>query len=289
MIKYQYQVLRYLHDQFTGEFGNIGVVLYAPQNNYLHCKVTNRYSRLSDFFGDVNGQFLVSSIKHFEISINRMGENIKGLFPNLKQETDLSNLTSQILPKDDSALQLTEVTYGLDLDPEHALDDLFERIIEKYNTEGHATHHTDYYAWRKVYKDYFDKYGLTGKLKKFTAETAKDKINFDKAWKNGVWNCYQPLSFDLKEVESIKSKVYKWSGIIKALETSKEELHVYFLTTSPSHHEDLQAFIHDTLTMKDKILSVEVVQEENADAFAAQVYSDMVESKHIRTDEDELF
>ena len=74
------------------------------------------------------------------------------------------------------------------------------------------------------------------------------------------------MSFDLKEEESIKNKVYKWSGIIKALETSKEKLHVYFLTTSSSRHEDLQEFIHDTLTWKDDTLAVEIVQEENAEA-----------------------
>lgn len=136
MIKYQYQILRYMHDQFAGEFANVGIVLYAAQSSYLGCKVINRYSRLSDFFGNVNGQFLVSSIRHFEISINKMGENIGELFPKLKQEAKISDFTSTILPKDDSALQLTEIYYGLDLDPEHALTDLFDRIIEKYYIEG---------------------------------------------------------------------------------------------------------------------------------------------------------
>jgi len=135
MIKYQYQILRYMHDQFAGEFSNVGIVLYAPQSNYLRCKVINRYSRLSDFFGNMNGQFLVSSIKHFEISINKMGENIVKLFPKLKQEAEISDFTFTILPKDDSALQLTETYYGLDLDPEHALTDLFDRIIQKYYIE----------------------------------------------------------------------------------------------------------------------------------------------------------
>src|SRR6185437_14898658 len=141
MIKYQYQVLRYMHDQFAGEFGNVGIVLYAPQSNYLRCKVINRYSRLSDFFGNVNGQFLVSSIRHFEISINKMGENIGELFPKLKQEAKISDFTSTILPKDDSALQLTETYYGIDLDPEQAMTDLFDRIIEKYYIEGYVFKH----------------------------------------------------------------------------------------------------------------------------------------------------
>jgi len=38
-----------------------------------------------------------------------------------------------------------------------------------------------------------------------------------------------------KTEEAIKSKVYRWSGIIRELETTKEEVHVYFLTTSLRH------------------------------------------------------
>ncbi len=57
MIKYQYQILRYVHDQFTGEFGNLGVVMYAPKNRFLKCKVVSKYARLSSFFGEINGQF----------------------------------------------------------------------------------------------------------------------------------------------------------------------------------------------------------------------------------------
>ena len=139
MIKYQYQILRYMHDQFAGEFSNVGIILYAPQSNYLRCKVINGYSRLSDFFGNVNGQFLASSIRHYENSINKMGKNIGELFPKLNQEAKISDFTSTILPKNDGALQLTETYYGLDLDPEHALTDLFDRIIEKYYIEGQAT------------------------------------------------------------------------------------------------------------------------------------------------------
>lgn len=289
MIKYQYQILRYIHDQFTGEFGNIGIVLYSPENNFLRCKVVGRYSRLSDFFGDINGQFLVASIKHFETSINKIGENIEDFMRVRELGEEISYITSVILPKDDSALQLTNTYYGLDLDPEIALADLFERVIEKYNGDGQVTPHTDYYAWSKVYKNYFDKYGITRKLKKHTVETGKDTINFDKAWKNGVWNCFQALSFDLKSEDAIKGKVYKWSGIIKALESSQEKLHLYFLTTSPSEHKDLGTFIKDTLTHKEDILAVEIVNEESAEAFAARIRKDMEASKILHPDDEDPF
>lgn len=286
MIKYQYQILRYIHDQFTGEFGNVGIVVYSPESNFLRCKVVGRYSRLSDFFGNINGQFLIAGIKHFEVNINKIGENVNDFALERKLDNELSHITSILLPKDDSALQLTDTSYGLDIDPEITLLDLFERVIEKYNNEGQATHHTDYHAWSKVYKNYFDKYGITRKLKKHTVETGKDTIAFDKAWKNGVWNCYQALSFDLKSEDAIKGKVYKWSGIIKALEASKEKIHLYFLTTSPSEHKDLSNFIKDTLTLKDDVLAVEIVNEDSAEAFAVKVSKDMEASQAFHSDND---
>jgi hypothetical protein len=289
MIKYQYQILRYIHDQFTGEFGNIGIVLYAPESHFLQCKVVGRYARLSDFFGDLNGQFLLAGIKHFETGINKIGENVDEFIHSRGLGEDVASITSTLLPKDDSALQLTETFYGLDLDPVIALADLFERIIEKYNNEKQAPQHTDYYAWSKFYKGYFDKYGITRQLKKHTVSTNTDTINFDKAWKNGVWNCYQALSFDLKSEDAIKSKVYKWSGIIKALETSQEKLHLYFLTTSPHAHKDLTTFIKDTLTLEEDKLAVEIVEEDKAEVFVAKIRKDMEASKILQSEDEHPF
>lgn len=285
MINYQYQILRYMHDQFTGEFANVAIVLYAPQQSYLHCKVVSRYARLSDFFGEVSGQFLMASLKRFEAAINRLGDEEQGLFSGVAGEKNLQAITVAILPKDDSALQLTPVIYGLDVTPDAALQDLFDRMIEKYNAEGGTQRQTDQQAWSGVYKNYFERYGVSRKLKKHTVSTKKDAIEFDKAWKNGVWNCFQPLAFNLKTEEAIRNKVYKWSGIIRELETAKEEVHLYFLTTSPQEHRELKSFIEDTLTHKDDKLRVDIIKEEEAEAFASRVRKDMEKSKVIEDDE----
>ena len=288
MIKYQYQILRYMHDQFTGEFGNVGIVLYVPEENYLHCKVVGRYSRLSEFFGEINGQFLLASLKQFEASINKICEGLNDSTNN-KSDRELDFITSTILPKDDSALQLTDVVYGLDVSAEIAMANLFERVIEKYNIDTQLTPHTDHYAWSKVYKTYFDKYGITKKLKKHTVETNKDTINFDKAWKNGVWNCYQVLSFDLKSEDAIKSKVYKWSGIIHQLETASEKLKIYFLTTSPKQHKELESFIKDMLTLKDNTLAIDLIEEDKAEDFVASVRKEMEQSRVIESSDDDPY
>jgi len=279
MIKYQYQVVRYVHDQFTGEFANIGIVIYCPDQNILSCKVINRYSRLSGFFINVNGNFLLQSLRHLAKQVNFIGKDVNAFLEERKFPKQITSITKYLLPKDDSSLIFADSIHGLDINITRALEDLFQRIIDKYNSETVDERNSDAYAWRKVYKNYFDKYGLTNKLKKHTVQTKKDNIPFDKAWKNGVWNCYQSLSLDLKKDDTIKNKVYKWSGIVRELETSDEPLHVYFLTTSPKEeHARLQAFIEDKLSIENERLKVTVVTEDEAEEFAAKVRTDMEKS-----------
>jgi Protein of unknown function (DUF3037) len=49
---FTYTVLRYVHDIATGEFVNMGVVLYAPEARYVSALCNPRYGRLSKMFGD---------------------------------------------------------------------------------------------------------------------------------------------------------------------------------------------------------------------------------------------
>jgi hypothetical protein len=256
--------------------------MFEPTSNFLECRVITKYSRISHFFGEINGSFLLATLKQFQSQVKEISKSFDEFRSN-KDFKDLSSITNYLLPKDDSALITTEVKLGIDINVAAAFDDLYHRIVEMYSQESEQDLHTDYYAWQKVYKNYFDKFGITQKLKKHSVKTEKDTIDFDKAWKNGVWNCYQTLSFDLKKVDSIKSKVYKWSGVLKELETSKEQMKLYFLTTTPKGDDaELGDFIKSTLTDidTDKI-EVSVITEAEAEKFAAKVKKSMEESNVI--------
>lgn len=280
MKKFQYQIVRYMHDRVTSEFVNIGIILYQPETQFLSAKFVNKFSRISQFFLDVNGQYILSTMRHFESEINRIPKQLDELFTSF---TSLEEITNSILPKDDSALICSELLYGLDIKAESALNDLFERLVSKYNQEIDKDSHDDKYVWRKVYKQYFDKYEITNKLKPYTVKTTNhDHIEFDKAWKNGAWNCYQTLSFDLKRTDTIKGKVYKWSGIISELEKSNEKLNLYFLTVGSKRHMTIHKFIEDTLGNRNgKHLNVTLIKENQADKFVASVKKDIDEHTSV--------
>lgn len=282
MKKYQYQVIRYMHDQFTEEFVNVGIVLYSPEHFFLQARVIKRYSRISQFFGGINGDFLIGALKKFEDLVNQTANGLQTITTPYKK---IDEITSKILIKDDSALQLSnEIFSGIDIDLNIALSDIFDRIVQKYQAEDSTITHTDQYVWSKIYKRYFDQQGITKQLKKHSFVTEKDTIEFDKSWKNGVWNCYQPLSLDLKTEDSIKSKVYKWFGILKQLETSNEQINLFFLTSTPHQHSELKPFIDEMLgTINEPKLKVDLIDESEAAEFVTTVRQQMEESGKINT------
>ena len=269
MKKFQYQIIRYVHDQVTSEFVNVGIVVYQPDIKFLQCKVITRFGRISNFFNDLNGQSLLSTLKQIEKEVCRTSKQLTELFFDC---SSLEEITNSILPKDNSALEFSELRFGIDIDFKSAVSDLFNNMVDKYSTDFEKDPHDDLFAWRRVYKQYFDKYGITGKLKSHTVKTENDDIEFTRAWKNGVWNCYQPLSFDLKRKDSIKNKVYKWSGIINAIEQSNQQMHLYFLTVNGTKDFHVKSFIEQTLTQRpNKSITVTLVNEQQADSFVANL------------------
>lgn len=276
MKKYQYQLVRYVHDRLTAEFVNVGVIIFQPESKILKSCFIGKYGRITQFFSELNGHSLLITLKQFEQELNVIAKRTGELFFEFE---NIDQITNSILQKDDSALICSEVFYGVDIDVNSALSDLYERLVNRYNPDTEVESHDDKYVWKNIYKRYFDKYEITKNLKPYTVQTSHDSIHFDKAWKNGSWHCYQALSFDLKREESIKNKVYKWSGILNELNNSNEELFIHFLTVSPSKHKSIQKFIDDTFLQKElKSIKVSLVKEDEAEQFASSVNQEI--SKH---------
>lgn len=103
MISYQYQILRYVHDQVTGEFVNVGLVLYFPEYKIILSNAINKYSRISQFFNEINGNYLLSCLRDLKMQFKKISEQESFNYYNIEQ------ITSYILPKDDSSLCFSEV------------------------------------------------------------------------------------------------------------------------------------------------------------------------------------
>lgn len=271
MKTYQYQLIRYQHDHFSGEFVNLGVVVYAPEERFLQAKVTHRYNRLHEFFPEANGRFTKKMLHYIEREVYRISKELTELFV---PQTELATLTARILPPDNNVIRFSEVRTGLDIDMHAALQYLYFDMVEKHALSDKETASLkDEDVWKNKYKAYFDKYKVSEVLHSHVVETPNDTFEFDYAWKNEIWHCYEPVSFFLVNKEAIKDKVYKWAGKVKELQESKERIHLTLLTSLNPQFNDLQQFMTRFIETNNKQanITVDVVLDTEAEQLASNI------------------
>ncbi len=268
MKTFHYQVLRYMPDRVSGEFVNLGIVVYDPNERKLTGKFFEKITRVSSFFPSINSRHLATALKFLQKEFDLLTSRSMLEF-NFDSEVSLVEITRRVLPIDDSSLFFSQSKEILELNIEIASKSLYKRFVLNYVEEAEREYINDKEVWNKIYKSYFETYGISNHLKNHTVKTQLDTWEFDKAWKNGVWNCFETVSFDLLKSESIKDKVYKWSGRINELQTSKEPIHVFLLTKLPVEHQELYSFIKKKLGKIEfnNDVTVELISEENAEKF----------------------
>lgn len=273
MKKYQYQIIRYMHDHFTGEYVNVGIVLYAKEERFLKCKTTTRYKRIVSMFPQADGRWIIRLLNNFKQQINQKSHQLSEIF---QPGDSLEQVTHSILNRDNNAIHLSEVRWGLDINPDAALEDLYDSQVEKYFAESSDRGTLlDADVWRTRYKQYFEKYGIDKKLSLHEVSVPRDVISFEKSWKNEIWHSYEPLSFVLQGKESVKDKVYKWAGKLQGLLQSEEALHLTLMTSISPDHMDLRPFIFEYLQVNSEKLMVDIVSDDQAEELALRIKTKM--------------
>lgn len=249
MKPYEYQILRYIPDHVAGEFLNVGLVLFSPSKEEVYYEFINSRKRLTSTFHGIDASHIMKKIKILRGELEELEE---------KQEPELQlinipsvdHYTKSVLKEDDSALQFSEVKKGMDISSESAFRDLKNRLLYNWVSDSDTDYRSDKDVWRERYRKHFQQAGLIDKLVSRHVQTKADTIKFDQAYKNGVWNYFQPINLNLKKRESIKNKVYRWKGIISEMQTADEEMKLYFLSEMPERENGISKFIRDQLNLE---------------------------------------
>src|SRR5438046_2141752 len=207
---YTYVVLRYRHDPLTAEFANVGVVLHQPALGFLDARLRRTSGRISQIFPDLDGAALRSSLRDIERAIRRIARSEAGDL--LTSLTDAAAVARRILPEDDTSFVWGPLGSGLTADPAKTLDQLYDRFVARYD-EQPRVRRDDEAVWRPV-RDRLAELHLADRLQPKRIESRIDAVEFQHAWKNGAWHCYQPLSFDLANEEVIREKARRWAGLM---------------------------------------------------------------------------
>jgi Protein of unknown function (DUF3037) len=264
---YTYTVLRYVHDIATGEFVNVGVVLYAPKVPFLEAKTRSTYGRLTRVFPDVDGDAFKRAMSHVERSVAVTAKRLDDLF----RENDLTalELATRTLASDDSSLQWSPLGSGRTRAPAQELERLFDKFVLQYDCTR-PNSRSDEEVWRSFSRSLASREVL-GKLEQKEIVSDVDRRTFRHAWKNSHWHCLEPVSFDFAEGERIHNKAIRWAGQMLALASAPERFKVYLLVGEPTR-TDMRSHYHRALRILETIpVASEIVQESQADALADRI------------------
>ena len=272
---YTYSVLRYVHDVTSGEFMNVGVVLYAPEARYLGALCRPTYGRLSKVFPGMNAEHFKSLMRYIQSRFEERGERVASELE-LMPSSGVIEIAQSILPKDDSSLQWSPAGSGRADDPAQTLEKLYERMVMRYEERPSPGGRSDDDVWRHFKRDLEAKRVLQHFVpKKIVVQD--DEIEFQHSWKNGKWHCLEPVSFDLVLADSIKDKAHRWLGQMTSVQGASDQFKVYLLVGAPGE-ESLRPAFRNALSILKKIPGdKEIVLEGSAHELAERIAGEVSE------------
>lgn len=259
----------------------MGVVVHAPAEGYLGARFTSKFRRVKDAFADLESSSLRQILGYLRDAFARKAEAIDDMVDERgnDQRSEISAIVRSVLPEDDSSLQWSQRRVGFaEADQLDAtLDQVYERFVGRY--EGQYSEHgrQDPDVWR-ICRPSFDASNATSKIVKhsFRSSIVDDEITFDHAWKNGQWNCFEPVSFDLKQADSIRNKAQRMNGKLNDLKGLENEITVSFLLAEPREpklRKELQR-AENRLTNTD--FKVEIVRERELESWSREMAARIV-------------
>lgn len=274
---FTYTVLRYVHDIATGEFVNMGVALYAPQAKYISAICSPRYGRLSKMFLDVNGDHLRSVMRYLQARFEEHATKFNAELPLAGKPKSIMEIAHSILPPDDSSLQWSEPNGGITDDPAATLEQLYARLVEKYEQREKLPSRQDDDVWKIFRKELETKQVLARMQAKRII--AKDYDHeFEHAWRNGTWNLYQPVSMDLLDADSILDKANRWLGRAFNLKESEEQFHLWMLLGEPRIEKLRPAYAKAMNILHKMPVKKDFISENEANEFSRGLAEEM--AKH---------
>jgi hypothetical protein len=265
---YTFSVLRYVHDPVTQEFINIGVAVYSREAGFLCAECTTHYARITRMFTKIDGNRFRQLTRYIQERIGAIGESLPTELP-FETGGAIEHLLARVLPPDDSSVQFSRPGAGLSQDLAKTTAELFERYVERYALTGESSRRDDEDIWRS-FREPLERRHITAHLAPKRIVASNYEYEFQRAWKNGVWHLYEPVSFDMLDGGSIVEKANRWVGRATSLNDSAESFEIHMLLGEP---QDTR--LQDTFMKAERILrkmpgKCELVRESEAEAFAEE-------------------
>lgn len=131
-----YAVVRFLPFVETGEFANVGVVIFAPEARYFGFKVlTQKASRVTNFFEEFEAKDFRSIMKMAREELQRVADRFKtfGTDRRLRELDDTAAfaLWHELTKPLESMLRMDQPRLAMAADPAAKLEELFQFYVER--------------------------------------------------------------------------------------------------------------------------------------------------------------
>ena len=131
-----YAIVRFMPFVETGEFGNVGIVLFSPTARYFGFKLLGqRYSRITNFFEQLDTKLFRASMHATQGELQRVSDMLKGLGTDrrlkaLDREAAVS-VWQEILKPRESMVRFSDSRLAMAGDPQTKLGELYAYYVER--------------------------------------------------------------------------------------------------------------------------------------------------------------
>ena len=266
---YSYTVLRYVHDVVSGEALNVGVVMHAPAAGFLKVQTRKTIGRLKQAFPDLDRRAFGDAMQAVDRGFAAVVKQVNTM-PLFQEQTNARGHALKVLPNDDSALQWSPTGTGLAADLAKTFERLYERYVSRYDHSPNKRR-TDDDIWRSV-RDKLMERGLDIPFQPKSVVGEQDRIAFERAWQNGRWHAYEPVSLDLADAEGIKDKARRWRGHLAAVaDGTTEQIDLHFLLGRPQNASLMSAYETAKAILGHARFAAEVVDENDTEDLVASI------------------
>lgn len=277
---YSFSILRYVHDPVTQEFINIGVAVYSRESAFLRATCTQHYARITRMFARIDGNRFRQLTRYIQEQIGAIGESLPSQLP-FEPGQAIEHLLARVLPKDDSSIQFSPAGVGLTRDLEATVAELFERYVERYAVTSDASRRDDEDIWR-TFREPLERRHVTAHLEPKRIVAPNYDYEFQRAWKNGVWHVYEPVSFDMVDAGAMMDKANRWVGRATSLNDSPEQFKIHLLLGEPQDSRLQPTFVKARNILQKMPGQHELVPESDAEGFADEFEKEVQSHEKFR-------
>lgn len=131
-----YAIVRFMPFVETGEFGNVGVVLFSPTARYFGFKLLRqRYSRITNFFEQLDARLFRASMQATRDELQRVSDMLKGMGTDRRMKMldhdGARGLWQEILKPRESMVRLSDSRLAMAGDPQAKLGELYAYYVER--------------------------------------------------------------------------------------------------------------------------------------------------------------